>query len=181
MVRTTLLALNNIDPQLKESGLMSGCTERQLMWKVLIPVSKPTLLIGVNQVIMLSLNMVIIASMIGAGGLGYDVLASLRRLDIGGGIESGIAIVVIAIALDRLSQSFANLPTLSKKTQLTFYNKYKNFGGDGFYGACVPPHLEPPIKQLFKKIQALFGKKQGEKFKGLKRKKKLISESRADD
>jgi len=125
MVRTTLLALNNIDPQLKESGLMSGCTERQLMWKVLIPVSKPTLLIGVNQVIMLSLNMVIIASMIGAGGLGYDVLASLRRLDIGGGIESGIAIVVIAIALDRLSQSFANLPTLSKKTQQSFYNKYK--------------------------------------------------------
>ena len=123
MVRTTILALNNIDPQLKESGLMSGCTERQLMWKVLIPVSKPTLLIGVNQVIMLSLNMVIIASMIGAGGLGYDVLASLRRLDIGGGIESGIAIVVIAIALDRLSQSFANLPTLSKKTKKTFFNK----------------------------------------------------------
>ena len=125
MVRTTILALNNIDPQLKESGLMSGCTERQLMWKVLIPISKPTLLIGVNQVIMLSLNMVIIASMIGAGGLGYDVLASLRRLDIGGGIESGIAIVVIAIALDRLSQSFANLPTLSKKTQETFFTKYK--------------------------------------------------------
>ena len=104
---------------------MSGCTDRQLMWKVLIPVSKPTLLIGVNQVIMLSLNMVIIASMIGAGGLGYDVLASLRRLDIGGGIESGIAIVVIAIALDRLSQSFANLPTLSKKTQKNFFTKYK--------------------------------------------------------
>ncbi|MBT68266.1 MAG: ABC transporter permease, partial [Thiotrichales bacterium] len=125
MVRTTLLALNNIDPQIKESGIMSGCTDRQLMWKVLIPVSKPTLLIGVNQVIMLSLNMVIIASMIGAGGLGYDVLASLRRLDIGGGIESGIAIVVIAIALDRLSQSFANLPTLSKKTEQTFFAKYK--------------------------------------------------------
>ena len=125
MVRTTLLALNNIDPQLKESGIMSGCTDRQLMWKVLIPVSKPTLLIGVNQVIMLSLNMVIIASMIGAGGLGYDVLASLRRLDIGGGIESGIAIVVLAIALDRLSQSFANLPTLTKKTRVSFYTKYK--------------------------------------------------------
>ena len=125
MVRTTLLALNNIDPQLKESGIMSGCTDRQLMWKVLIPVSKPTLLIGVNQVIMLSLNMVIIASMIGAGGLGYDVLASLRRLDIGGGIESGIAIVVLAIALDRLSQSFANLPTLKKKTQKNFFKKYK--------------------------------------------------------
>ncbi|MEM7045678.1 MAG: ABC transporter permease subunit, partial [Pseudomonadota bacterium] len=64
-------------------------------------------MVGVNQVIMLTLNMVIIASMIGAGGLGYDVLASLRRLDIGAGIEAGLAIVVMAIALDRLSQAFA--------------------------------------------------------------------------
>ena len=137
MVRTTILALNNIDPQLKESGLMSGCTERQLMWKVLIPVSKPTLLIGVNQVIMLSLNMVIIASMIGAGGLGYDVLASLRRLDIGGGIESGIAIVFLAIALDRLSQSFANLPTLTKKTKKNFYIKYKKIIFLLVYIVCI--------------------------------------------
>jgi glycine betaine/proline transport system permease protein len=65
-------------------------------------------MIGVNQVIMLSLNMVIIASMIGAGGLGYDVLNALRTLDIGGGIETGLAIVVLAIALDRLSQAFAS-------------------------------------------------------------------------
>ena len=64
-------------------------------------------MVGVNQVIMLSLNMVIIASMIGAGGLGFDVLSSLRRLDIGGGIEAGVAIVVLAIALDRLSQAMA--------------------------------------------------------------------------
>ena len=137
MVRTTILALNNIDPQLKESGIMSGCTERQLMWKVLIPISKPTLLIGVNQVIMLSLNMVIIASMIGAGGLGYDVLASLRRLDIGGGIESGIAIVVLAIALDRLSQSFANLPTLTKKTKKNIYTKYKKIVFLLIYILCI--------------------------------------------
>src|SRR3546814_10818235 len=59
---------------------------------------------------MLSLNMGIIASMIGAGGLGYDVLTSLRRLDIGGGLEAGVAIVVLAIALDRLSQAFVNRP-----------------------------------------------------------------------
>jgi glycine betaine/proline transport system permease protein len=64
-------------------------------------------MVGVNQVIMLSLNMVIIASMIGAGGLGYDVLAALRRLDIGAGLESGVAIVLLAIVLDRLSQAFA--------------------------------------------------------------------------
>ena len=86
---------------------MAGCTRRQMMWKVLVPSATPSLMVGVNQVIMLTLNMVIIASMIGAGGLGFDVLASLRRLDIGGGIEAGLAIVVMAIALDRVSQAFA--------------------------------------------------------------------------
>ncbi len=124
MVRTSLLALKNVDPQIKESGIMSGCTKRQLLWQVLIPVSKPTLMIGVNQVIMLSLNMVIIASMIGAGGLGYDVLASLRRLNIGAGIETGVAIVVLAIALDRLSQAFVNIKSERKNSNLLFLNKY---------------------------------------------------------
>src|SRR5690606_18810568 len=69
--------------------------------------ARDSLMVGVNQVIMLSLNMVIIASMIGAGGLGFDVLAALRRLDIGAGLESGIAIVALAVALDRLSQAYA--------------------------------------------------------------------------
>ena len=124
MVRISLLALKNVDPQIKESGLMSGCTKRQLLWKVLIPVSKPSLMIGVNQVIMLSLNMVIIASMIGAGGLGYDVLASLRRLNIGAGIETGVAIVVLAIALDRLSQAFVNIKSERERNDLSFLFKY---------------------------------------------------------
>ena len=82
---------------------MIGCTRRQMTWKVMVPSARRGLMVGVNQVIMLSLNMVIIASMIGAGGLGFDVLAALRRLDIGAGIEAGVAIVVLAIALDRLS------------------------------------------------------------------------------
>jgi len=124
MVRTTFLALKGINPQIKECGLMSGCTQKQLMWRVLIPVSKPTLMVGVNQVIMLSLNMVIIASMIGAGGLGYDVLASLRRLNIGGGIETGVAIVVLAIALDRLSQAFVKIPSESRKFKISFLKRY---------------------------------------------------------
>ncbi|AEV37485.1 Glycine betaine/L-proline transport system permease protein ProW [Pseudovibrio sp. FO-BEG1] len=107
MVRVVLVALQSVPTQLHEAGQMAGCTSRQMMWKVLLPSALPTLMVGVNQVIMLSLNMVIIASIIGAGGLGYDVLAALRRLDIGGGIEAGLAIVVIAIALDRLSQAFS--------------------------------------------------------------------------
>lgn len=107
MVRVTTLALRSVPTETVEFGIMAGCSPRQMLWKVLIPSSRPALMIGVNQVIMLSLNMVIIASMIGAGGLGYDVLASLRRLDIGAGLEAGVAIVVLAIALDRLSQAFA--------------------------------------------------------------------------
>lgn len=107
MIRVTIVALQGVPEELSELGRMVGCTPRQHMWKVMVPSAKPTIMVGVNQVIMLSLNMVIIASMIGAGGLGYDVLTALRRLDIGGGIEAGIAIVVLAIALDRLSQEYA--------------------------------------------------------------------------
>lgn len=107
MVRVTIVALRSVPVELLEAGRMSGCTPRQMTWKVLVPAATPTLMVGVNQVIMLTLNMVIIASMIGAGGLGFDVLASLRKLDIGGGIEAGLAIVVMAIALDRASQAFS--------------------------------------------------------------------------
>ena len=110
MVRVTMLALKSVPEEIRDFGRMAGCSRRQMMWKVLVPSAKPGLMVGVNQVIMLSLNMVIIASMIGAGGLGYDVLASLRRLDIGAGLEAGVAIVVLAIALDRLSQAFAKRP-----------------------------------------------------------------------
>ena len=80
---------------------------RQKLWRVLLPSARPTLMVGVNQVIMLALNMVIIASMIGAGGLGYDVLLALRALKVGEAMEAGLAIVVLAIALDRLSQAAA--------------------------------------------------------------------------
>lgn len=108
MVRVTVLALRQAPSEIKDFARMAGCTQRQTVWKVLVPAARASLMVGVNQVIMLSLNMVIIASMIGAGGLGYDVLASLRRLDIGGGLEAGVSITVLAIALDRLSQAAAS-------------------------------------------------------------------------
>jgi len=107
MVRVTLLALRGVAPEIVEFGRMAGATPRQLAWKVMLPAARAPLMVGVNQVIMLSLNMVIIASMIGAGGLGYDVLTALRRLDIGAGVEAGLAITVLAILLDRLSQAYA--------------------------------------------------------------------------
>jgi len=110
MVRCAILSLKQVATELVECGRMVGCSPRQLLWKVQLPAARPTLMVGVNQVIMMSLNMVIIASMIGAGGLGFDVLSSLKRLQIGAGIEAGLAITLLAIALDRLSQAFANRP-----------------------------------------------------------------------
>ena len=111
MVRITTMALHAVDPEIRDFGVMSGCTRRQMTWRVLLPSARASLMVGVNQVIMLSLNMVIIASMIGAGGLGFDVLSALRRLNIGGGFEAGIAIVILAVAIDRLSQAFAQRAT----------------------------------------------------------------------
>lgn len=107
MTRITTLALQRVPAEIHDLGRMVGCTGRQMTWRVLVPSARESLMVGVNQVIMLSLNMVIIASMIGAGGLGFDVLSALRRLDFGAGLEAGLAIVALAIALDRLSQALA--------------------------------------------------------------------------
>lgn len=110
MVRVTMLALQQVPEEVTEAGRMTGCSDRQLLWKVQLPSATHTLMVGVNQVVMLSLNMVIIASMIGAGGLGFDVLSALKRLQIGEGIEAGLAITLLAIAMDRLSQALSRRP-----------------------------------------------------------------------
>ena len=117
MVRVTILALRKVPEEIVEFGTMAGCSKRQMLWKVMLPTARPGLTVGVNQVIMLSLNMVIIASMIGAGGLGFDVLKALRSLWIGKGLEAGIAITLLAIAMDRLSQAAANRPPSAPRSK----------------------------------------------------------------
>jgi glycine betaine/proline transport system permease protein len=77
-----------------------------MTWKVMVPSAKDSLMVGVNQVIMLSLNMVIIASMIGAGGLGYQVLQGIGRLEVSRGLFAGLGIVALAIIFDRITQAF---------------------------------------------------------------------------
>jgi glycine betaine/proline transport system permease protein len=107
MVRLTLLALRQVPPEIVEFGRMAGCNRRQMTWKVMVPAAAPGLMVGVNQVIMQSLNMVIIAAMIGAGGLGHEVLTAMRALKLGAAIEASVAIALIAIAVDRMSQAAA--------------------------------------------------------------------------
>ena len=107
MVRLTLLALRQVPPEIVEFGRMAGCNRRQMTWKVMVPAAAPGLMVGVNQVIMQSLNMVIIAAMIGAGGLGHEVLTAMRALKLGAAIEASVAIALIAITVDRMSQAAA--------------------------------------------------------------------------
>ena len=106
VVRLTSLGIRQVHKEQVEAGIAFGCTPMQLLRKVQIPGAMPSLLAGVNQTIMMALSMVITASMVGAGGLGNDVLASISRLDIGLGFESGLAVVLLAIILDRITESF---------------------------------------------------------------------------
>lgn len=103
MARLTILGLKSIPREIIEAGAMAGCTAAQMLWKVEIPAARKTLMVGVNQVIMSCLAMVVIASFVGAKGLGQDLLFRLQSLRIGQALEIGVAIVFIAIMLDRLS------------------------------------------------------------------------------
>lgn len=106
VVRLTSLGIRQVNKEQVEAGVTFGCTPLQLLLKVEIPGALPSIMAGINQTIMMALSMVIIASMVGAGGLGNDVLASIQRLDIGLGFESGLAVVLLAIMLDRITETF---------------------------------------------------------------------------
>jgi glycine betaine/proline transport system permease protein len=109
-VRLTSLGIRHVNREIVEAGQAFGCTPWQLLYKVQFPNALPSIMQGVNQTIMMALSMVIIASMVGAGGLGNDVLASIQRLDIGLGFESGLSVVLLAIILDRITESFGRAP-----------------------------------------------------------------------
>ena len=107
MARLTLLGLRGISPEIIEAGEMSGATPRQMLWKVELPAARRALMVGVNQVVMGCLGMVVVASFIGTNGLGLELKGRLGSLKIGEGLEIGIAVVLMAVILDRLSQAWA--------------------------------------------------------------------------
>ncbi|WP_439860056.1 ABC transporter permease [Pseudomonas sp. MBLB4136] len=119
-VRLTNLGIRQVNKEIVEAGQSFGCTGRQLLFKVQLPNAMPSIMAGVNQTIMMALSMVIIASMVGAGGLGNDVLASIQRLDIGLGFESGMAVVLLAIILDRITESFGTKQTAPRSSLISW-------------------------------------------------------------
>ncbi|MCT2583845.1 proline/glycine betaine ABC transporter permease [Actinophytocola sp. S1-96] len=104
-VRLTELGIRQVDAEVVEAGHAFGATPRQILREVQLPLAMPTVMAGVNQVIMLALSMAVIAGLVGGGGLGSEVTSSISRLDIGLGFEAGISVVILAIFLDRVTAS----------------------------------------------------------------------------
>ncbi|MDO5371670.1 proline/glycine betaine ABC transporter permease [Paracoccus sp. (in: a-proteobacteria)] len=104
MLRLTTLAFKQVPKDLKELGAAIGASPGSILLKIEIPAAKPTLLVGLNQCILLSLAMVVLAGLVGAGGLGAEVTRGLTRMEMGLGLRAGLAIVSVAVLLDRLSR-----------------------------------------------------------------------------
>lgn len=107
-IRLTNLGIRQISAELIEASDAFGTTSMQKLIKVQLPLAKASIMAGVNQTVMLALSMVVIASMIGAPGLGRDVLSSLQRAEVGSGFVAGLSIVILAIIIDRFTQSSKN-------------------------------------------------------------------------
>lgn len=107
VIRLTSLGIRQVPEDLIEASDAFGSTKMQKLIKVQLPVATPTIMAGINQTIMLALSMVVIAGMVGAGGLGSKVWSAIQVLDMGSGFESGVAVVIIAMVLDRISQQIA--------------------------------------------------------------------------
>ena len=116
VVRLTDLGLRGVDPTMVEASSMFGATERQTLFKVQLPQALPAILAGVNQTIMMAMGLVVIAALIGAGGLGQIVLRALQTLKVGQAVEAGLAIVIMAILLDRFSSGLASLAGASGRS-----------------------------------------------------------------
>jgi len=107
VIRLTDLGIRQVPADLVEVGEAFGSSSSQMLWKIQLPLAMPTIMAGINQTMMLSLSMVVISAMIGAQGLGAGVLAGISQMDIGKGFEYGLAVVILAMILDRLSQGIA--------------------------------------------------------------------------
>lgn len=120
-VRLTELGIRGVDREVIEAGQAFGAKPGRILRQIQLPLAMPSIMAGVNQVIMLSLSMVVIAGMVGAGGLGGDVVKSLQTINVGLGFEAGLSVVILAMILDRVTGAFgkARRPGTAKRPQRT--------------------------------------------------------------
>jgi glycine betaine/proline transport system permease protein len=116
-VRLTELGIRGVDQEMVEAGEAFGSTPWRILTRVQLPLAMPTVMAGVNQVIMLALSMVVIAGMVGAGGLGNVVLNGIQRLEVATGFEGGLAVVILAIFLDRITSSLGDRSAVARATR----------------------------------------------------------------
>lgn len=132
LIRLTDLGIRQVPEDLIEASKSFGATDMQMLFRVQIPVAMPSIMAGINQTLMLSLSMVVIASMIAVGGLGQMVLRGIGRLDMGLAALGGISIVLLAIVLDRMTQSLGTkdktIRGWYKKVPLDLYINYLKGG-----------------------------------------------------
>jgi glycine betaine/proline transport system permease protein len=149
MARNTTLALRGLPQSVHDLATMTGCTPRQRQWLVLLPAARQGLLTGLNQVIMLSLSAVIIASIIGAGGLGNDVLQGLKSMRLGRALEAGLGITLMAIVLDRLSRSYAQRQLVQRRRLRSGQRSWLVWGSLGFLLLSqIVSQVLPPLRDF---------------------------------
>ncbi|MGB3287778.1 MAG: proline/glycine betaine ABC transporter permease [Burkholderiaceae bacterium] len=117
LIRLTTLGLRQVDHNVMEAAQAFGVTRWQMLTRVTLPLARPSIMAGINQTTMMSLAMVVVASMIGARGLGEDVLAGIQTLDVGRGLQAGVAIVILAIVIDRITQAYGKPRRLRGRPQ----------------------------------------------------------------
>jgi len=169
MVRNTILGLERVPPDVKESAAMSGCTPRQRFWWVEAPTALPQIMVGVNQTTMAALSMVIIAAIIGGfGDIGWEVLSSMRKAQFGQSLLSGIVIALMAMIMDRISAGFADrtrradLKEVAHDAGWAVRNRHLVVAGAGFaigvaLGFVAPAFQEWPKALIFYPAEPLNG------------------------
>ncbi|NKX92899.1 ABC transporter permease subunit [Sanguibacter hominis ATCC BAA-789] len=113
-VRFTELGIRQVDSEVVEAGHAFGATEGRILRQIQLPLALPTIMAGVNQVIMLSLSMVVIAGLTGAAGLGREVVSALQRVNVSLGFEAGLAVVILAMILDRTTAALSDRAPVAK-------------------------------------------------------------------
>ena len=120
VIRLTNVGIRTVDVEAVEAAKAFGATKKQILFDVQLPLAKPSIMVGINQTTMMALAMVVIGSMIGAKGLGMEVLLAIGRIEVGRGFEAGISIVFLAVIIDRITHSLSvKKPKKQKKSEVT--------------------------------------------------------------